>query len=157
MMNKKYRLIIPVHYREILADYFSEYDDMVVIPTKNDNEFAVYPGADVHLTLIDIPVELQPVLLQEIKEPVVLSADAYLGHMYNSSLSPDERKRHEKTYKFADENGRIREWQRPEQVELRNAAESATEYLHFSKQIILGGAFYNLEKALENLKPPYED
>lgn len=90
-------------------------------------------------------------LLQEVKEPVVLSADAYLGHMYNASLSSDERKRHVKTYKFADENGQLREYQRKGQVELR---ESIVDYIKFIGDDAESQEFFRMKNAIENLKPP---
>ena len=62
---KKHRLIIPNQYKNVLADHFKEFDGMILIETRNKDEFCVYPGhPDAHITLVDIPEELQPVLLQ---------------------------------------------------------------------------------------------
>jgi len=68
----KYKLKIPKEYREVLAPYFLDYDNMILVKTKNKDEYCVYPGSGVvHVTLINIPEVLVPVLLEEIKdEPV---------------------------------------------------------------------------------------
>jgi hypothetical protein len=50
------------------------------------------------------------------------------------------------------ENGRLEEWQRPEQVELRGAIEN-----YFNCKFGEQSSITRVKKALENLKPPYED
>jgi len=66
-MDKVYKLIIPIRYQNVLAKHFSEYDGMTFVPTKNDNEFTLQPKSERHFPLIDIPIELQPILLHEIE------------------------------------------------------------------------------------------
>jgi len=132
---------------------------MTVVPTKNDNEFAVYPGSGANITLIDIPVELQPVLLQEIKEPVVLSAEEItstewpIKHGYISVGCFYTQQSLLNCTKKGDENGQLREYYSPEQVELR---ESAKYMLENALSALSDFAFVRLENALDRIKPPHD-
>lgn len=55
-------------------------------------------------------------------------------------------------FEEGDQNGQLREWLRPEQVELREAVERLIE----TSNDTCGPIYLELEKALENLKPPYK-
>lgn len=67
-MTKKYRLNCS-KYKGFIANYFVDYDGMILIPGKNKNEFAVYPGdKNAHISFVTIPKEFQCFLLEEIKD-----------------------------------------------------------------------------------------
>jgi hypothetical protein len=92
-------------------------------------------------------------------KPVVLSANDFWNNVRNGDFFTDALKNYDDSYdvkdiceeifKEGDQNGQLREWLRPEQVELREACK---EYVTRSKIV----SFSRIRKALENLKPPCE-
>jgi hypothetical protein len=154
-MTKKQKLVIPNHYREILADYFSEYDGMVVIPTKNDNEFAVYPGADVHLTLIDIPKELQSVLLQEIKGGPVSSYDVARACYDNASQLGEPSAFEIALVTEGEKNDRKRT--QPVIDAAISAKKEIYDYWNSNKDCFTGKVYKKLVRALKQLKEQDND
>lgn len=91
-------------------------------------------------------------------EPVVLSASEIFIQVYDESdpgiwLNDDIRNAINKSI----QNGQLKEWLRPEQVELREAIDSLKEaHKLFTRTHPFYKEHGRLFKAFENLKPPYE-
>jgi len=139
-MSKKYRLLNDL---ELLMEG-DEYLD-------NDGQtwVKVPLGESVFQKALMSPVR------REIKEPVVLSADELCETVcdevdYNRSTWRTIVECAEK----ADKNGQLREYCRPEQVELR---EAITEFLaHYDERHTFDGRALNIFNKLRKLKPPHE-
>jgi len=85
----------------------------------------------------------------ESSEPKVLTSIEIwrepIGYETSSKPAPIDIRR----IQLAEENGRVKEWQRPEQEKLRDAV----------KKVILRPNYeeiHEMRKTLENLKPPYK-
>jgi len=90
-------------------------------------------------------------------EPKVLSAEEMFRKRYGYRSAVAEFGDRLRAYgDDMDKNGQLREWLRPEQVELREAIEKVSKYHNLSGHNDLGNALYELKKALKNLKPPHD-
>jgi hypothetical protein len=90
-------------------------------------------------------------------EPVVLSADEYLKKNYNVNTDGDLillPHHFIDVFNSADKNGQLREWLRPEQVELRCIV--AIMLNKWSKTTFSIEDKVELLRIFGNLKPPYE-
>jgi hypothetical protein len=89
-------------------------------------------------------------------EPKVLSAEEYVKKEFGESTESYANAAIlgsiEVVYQDGDKNGQLREWQRKEQVELREAIEG-----YFNCKFGEQSSIIRVKKALENLKPPYEN
>jgi hypothetical protein len=91
-------------------------------------------------------------------EPVVLSADEYLKKNYNVNTDGDLillPHHFIDVFNSADKNGQLREWLRPEQVELREAVKNYRQLMETGAEVPIEHC-ERVNKAIENLKPPYE-
>jgi hypothetical protein len=118
------KLVIPPHLKQWIKPEIAVYDGEV-FPAWTQ-EFAQTGW------LVDVP------------ESVILSAEEMLEKL--DHISFDCRPDFIEYGEAMDQNGQLREWLRPEQVELREAI----------KDLFKGGSTLRVTKALENLKPPHE-
>jgi hypothetical protein len=96
-------------------------------------------------------------------EPKVLTADEYIYSINSKEIVKDGRylftwDKMRECFNYSRKNGRLEEWQRPEQVELRDAAIDVFMLYHYFKDHLgpdVCGILNKLNKALNNLKPPY--
>jgi hypothetical protein len=135
-MSKQHKLVIPENPHKSLFHMvakYSRWDGKVI--TENIADYVIDDGLGEWL--------------QEI-EPVVYPA----LEIAKKCLETDGRGGSPSAFAIAlvcegDKNGRLREWMRPEQVELREAVEDYTA-------LVVSDKFFRMKNALENMKPPYE-
>lgn len=91
-------------------------------------------------------------------EPKVVDADWYWSNkvplINNHTINILEHRKPDiiAAFEFADKNGQLREWLRPEQVELREAI----DHYFNAKEVTFPDYIRRVKRALENLKPPTE-
>jgi hypothetical protein len=139
-MSKQHKLVIPENPHKSLFHMVAKYSrwDGKVLPD------------DIAKCVIDDGLGEW---LQEIKEPVIYPA----LEIAKKCLETDGRGGSPSAFAIAlvcegDKNGRLREWMRPEQVELREAVEDYTALC----ALCVSDEFFRMKNALENLKPPYK-
>jgi hypothetical protein len=115
----------------------------------HDGEIFYYKcGSIKKVTLSPIHFKLKGRIITA--EPKVLSdeeAKEVWKQKYYPHTSADNEGIYREGFSDGDKNGQLREWQRPEQVELRKAAQDF---------VWSSCGTTKLKNALENLKPPYE-
>lgn len=94
-------------------------------------------------------------------EPKVLSIDdivedtAKIGAIRHFETITHPKEALQICAKKADKNGQLREWQRPEQVELREACQDLSDKR--GKPRCITDEVTRICEAVKNLKPPYEN
>ena len=89
---------------------------------------------------------------KQLAEKKVLSGEEWFSNEYGCQNDEDNQMFAPYSiyaYNNGDKNGQLREWQRPEQVELREAVNDYIERKGIA-------CYRRIEKAIKTMKPPYE-
>lgn len=148
-MNKRKRLVFPEQVKA---------EDALRIGAPgfvNASWIEEYDGQEVDE---DIARILPDYWMEEIEGPVVLSAKDWFYDNYHSTHDDTKAGFCMDAFNEGDKNGQLREWQREEQVKLREALQM---WYDIDKRPIDSKlnriAVSMLRMAFENLKPPLED